>query len=386
MTTMTTTKDATTNAVSIARALAGEFRERAGDYDRTGEFPRENYDRMREAGYLRAIVPEELGGLGATLPEMARAQQELARGCASTALAVNMHLFQVGAAADGFRKSGANEAPLRRVANEGIVLGSAGAEAIVAGEWTTPTTAERRGDGYVLNGRKFFVSQASGMNVVRVNALDTETGELIVVAVPTNLDGVRIDPTWDTTGMRATASHELVLENVTVPESAVGARLAGKEPLRTPQYAAIMRWFYPMMSSVYLGVAEEARSLALRSLQKARNSNYRDASLTDAMIGEMEIAFVTAASARDNLTPQLVEATETADIVRLGLTLKQITVDNAIATVERAVAIAGGGAYFRKSPIERLARDVQAGRFHPPAAPVSQQIIGSRVREGAASG
>ena len=386
MTTMTSTEDAVRDAVSIARELAEEFRGRTADYDRTGEFPKENYDRMREAGYLRAIVPVELGGLGATLPEMALAQQELARGCASTALAVNMHQFQVGAAADGFRKSGANEAPLRRVANEGIILGSAGAEAIVAGEWTTPTTAEHRGDTYVLNGRKFFVSQASGMNVVRVNALDTETGELIVVAVPTNLDGVRIDPTWDTTGMRATASHELVLENVTVPETAIGARLAGKEPLRTPQYAAIMRWFYPMMSSVYLGVAAEARELALRSLQKARNSNYRDASLTDAMIGEMEIAFVTAASARDSLTPQLVEATETGDIVRLGLTLKQIAVDNAIATVEKAVAIAGGGAYFRKSPLERLARDVQAGRFHPPAAPVSQQIIGSRVREGVASG
>jgi alkylation response protein AidB-like acyl-CoA dehydrogenase len=385
MTTMTTTRDAVRDAVTIARELAGEFRERAAGYDRTGEFPQENYDRMREAGYLRAPVPEELGGLGATIPETARAQQELARGCASTALAVNMHLFQVGAAADGYRKTGANEVPLRRVASDGIVLGSAGAEAIVAGEWTTPTTAEHRGDSYVLNGRKFFVSQASGMNVVRVNALDTETGELIVVAVPMTVDGVRVDPTWDTTGMRATASHELVLENVTVPESAVGARLAGKEPLRTPQYAAIMRWFYPMMSSVYLGVAEEAREIALRSLQKARNSNFRDHALTDAMIGEMEIAFVTAASARDSLTLQIVEATETADIVRLGLTLKQIAVDNAIATVERAVAIAGGGAYFRKSPLERLARDVQAGRFHPPAAPVSQQIIGSRVREGAAS-
>jgi acyl-CoA dehydrogenase len=222
------------------------------------------------------------------------------------------------------------------------------------------------------------------MDVVRVNALDTETGELIVVAVPRNLDGVRIDETWDTTGMRATASHELVLENVTVPESAIGARLAGKEPLRTPQYAAIMRWFYPMMSSVYLGVAQEAREIALASLQKARNSNYRDAALTDAMIGEMEIAYVTAASARDQMTAQIAEATEPADIVRIGLTLKEIAVEQAIATVGKAVAIAGGSSYFRKSPLERLARDVQAGRFHPPSAPVAQQIIGSRVREAAA--
>jgi alkylation response protein AidB-like acyl-CoA dehydrogenase len=375
----------TKDPISIARDLAQEFQERAAEYDRTGEFPAENYDRMRATGYLRAPVPEELGGLGATLPEMARAQQELARGCASTALAVNMHLFQVGAARDGFVKTGANEAPLRRVADEGIVLGSAGAEAIVAGEWTTPTTAEKKNGNYVLNGRKYFVSQAPGMDVLRVNAMDLETGELIVVAVPTKLEGVRVDATWDTTGMRATASHEVVLEDVTVPESAVGARLPGKEPLRTPQYAAIMRWFYPLMSSVYLGVAEEARHHALQSLQKARNSNFRDGVLTDAMIGEMEIAYSTAAGVRNQLTARL-ENAEVEEVVSISLTLKEIVVEHAIETVEKAVAIAGGSAYFRKSPLERLARDVRAGRFHPPSAPVSHQIIGSRVREGVAGG
>jgi len=375
----------TTDVVEIARELGQEFRGRAAEYDRTGAFPTENYDRMREMGYLRAPVPVELGGLGATIPEMARAQQALARGCASTALAVNMHLFQVGAAADGYAKTGANEAALRRVATEGIVLGSAGAEAIVAGEWRTPTTAERRNGGYVLNGHKYFVSQATGMDVLRLNARDMETGEFIVVAVPRNAEGFEVLQTWDTTGMRATASHEVVLKDVQVPEAAVGARLAGWEPLRTPQYAAIMRWFYPMMASVYLGVAEEARELALRSLGKARNSSQRDPVLTDAMIGEMEIAYQTARSARDVLAQELAVEPGQAEVVQMGLVCKEIVVEHAIATVEKAVAISGGGAFFRKSPLERLARDVRAARFHPPSAPVAQQVIGSRVREGRAS-
>ncbi|HXK33798.1 MAG TPA: acyl-CoA dehydrogenase family protein [Dehalococcoidia bacterium] len=379
MTTQTTTSTRQ-DAVAIAQELAEEFRQRAAEYDRTGEFPKQNYDRMRKAGYLRAIVPEELGGLGATLPEMARAQQALARGCASTALAVNMHLFQVGAARDGYVKTGANEPALRRIAEQGIVLGSAGAEAIVAGAWTTPTTAVRQDGNYVVNGRKYFVSQAPGMDVLRVNAMDSETGEIIVLAVPASTPGVRVDETWDTTGMRATASHEVVLEDVTLPESAVAARLPGSEPLRTPQYAAILRWFWPLMSSVYLGVAEEARAIALGSLGKARNSALRDNVLTDAMIGEMELHFMTALSARDHLAPQLAEAPEPADVIRLGITLKEITVEHAIATVEKATAIMGGTSYFRKSPMERLARDARAGRFHPPSAPVAQQILGSRVR------
>ena len=75
--------------VGIARQLADEFRTRAAEYDRSGEFPIANYDRMREEGYLRALVPTELGGLVAVYLEMAQAQQALTRGCASTALAVN---------------------------------------------------------------------------------------------------------------------------------------------------------------------------------------------------------------------------------------------------------------------------------------------------------
>lgn len=93
------------DVAQIARALADEFRPGAADLDRTANFPEANYERLRQTGYLRAPVPLELGGLGCGVLAMSRAQQQLARGCASTALAVNMHLFQVGAAADGWRST-----------------------------------------------------------------------------------------------------------------------------------------------------------------------------------------------------------------------------------------------------------------------------------------
>jgi alkylation response protein AidB-like acyl-CoA dehydrogenase len=60
---------------------------------------------------------------------------------------------------------------------------------------------------------------------------------------------------------------------------------------------------------------------------------------------------------------------------------KEIVTARAIEVVDKAVEIAGGRAYFRKAPLERLARDVRAGRFHPPASPVSFQMAGERVRE-----
>jgi len=375
-----------TDVVGIAQALADEFRPRAAEYDRLGQFPAENYERMRQTGYLRALVPEELGGFGATLPEIARAQQALARGDASTALMVNMHQFQVGAGADGYRRKGLNEAALRRVAEEGIVLASAGAEAIVAGAWTTPTTAVREDGHYVVNGRKYFVSQADGMDMLRVNALDAETGEIVVIAVPRKADGVRVEPTWDTLGMRATVSHEVVLENVKVPETAAGARLPTASPVSAPEFANVMRWFLPLASSVYLGIAEEARAEAYASLGKGRNTSFRDEALTDVMIGQMETSYMTAVSVRDQAAAQLAEFPEDMQgAVAIGIACRQVVVENAIATVEQAMQIAGGTSYFRKSALERLWRDVQAGRYHPPAQPVSYQMVGQRMRERAAS-
>ena len=371
------------DVIGVATRLADEFRSRAAEYDRTGEFPAKNYERMREEGYLRALVPEELGGLGATLPEIARAQQAIARGCASTALAVNMHQFQIGTMVDAFRSGGPTEPFLRRVAAEGVVVGSNGAESIVAGEWETATTAEHKNGAYVINGRKFFCSQAPGMGVLRFLAKDVETGDTLLVTAPAKTPGLKIVETWDTTGMRATASHDIVFENMEVPEAAAGARLPGdvKEPLRWGPLPNLARWFLPLASSVYLGIAEEARDEAYKAIGTGINSANRHDVLTDVLVGEMEAAFMTARCVRDQLAAELATpGPDPQQMLATAILCKQIVVPQCVKVVEKAVELAGGRSYFRKSPLERLARDVRAGQFHPPSAPISYQIVGNRTR------
>lgn len=371
-------------AIDIAAQLAEEFRERAPEYDRSGNFPSENYERMRAQGYLRALVPVELGGLGAGIIEMSRAQQALARGCASTALAVNMHQFQVGFMADSWRKAQppAVEMALRRVAEDGIVLGSTGAEAIVPGVWTTPTTARREGEGYRIDGRKYFCSQAPGMDLVRVMARDVETDELLICGVPADADGVSIVDTWDTAGMRATASHDVVFEGVLIPDAAIGARLPAGEPMRTVPMAGVATWFLSLVSGVYLGIAEEARSEAYRNIGTGVNSSHREPALTDVLVGLMEADFLVARATRDEVVGRLDRDRSDYQAALADLVLcKEIVTEKAVSVVERAVQLAGGRAYFRKSPLERLARDVRAGRFHPPSAPQSFELAGERFRE-----
>lgn len=371
------------DVIKLAKELADEFRGRAAQYDQTGEFPAENYQRMRETGYLAAPVPVELGGSGADIVTMSRAQEELARGCPSTALAVNMHEFQVGTMAEGHRAGNAAFEPiLRRIAHEGIVIGSNGAESMVVGPWTTATTAEPKNGGYVINGRKFFCSQASGMDVLRFIARDTETDELLIVATGAKTEGLKVVETWDTTGMRATTSHDIVFENMMVPAAAVGARLAAGEPLRMAPVANIGRWFLPLVSGVYLGIAEEARAEAYKALGTGINSANRDQALTDVLIGEMEASLITARAVRDAIAAELNDPPkDPGTMLAKAVLCKEIVVSNAIATVEKAVEIAGGRSFYRKSPLERLARDVRAGKFHPPSAPMSFQIAGQRGRE-----
>src|SRR2546422_10474871 len=79
--------------VGLASELAEEFAERADEVDRSGRFPTENVERLRETGYLAMPVPVDLGGGGADLATVCQAQGVLAGGCASTALAINMHVF-----------------------------------------------------------------------------------------------------------------------------------------------------------------------------------------------------------------------------------------------------------------------------------------------------
>src|SRR5579859_5799960 len=84
----------------LTATLADRFAERAAEHDRDNSFPFENVRDMHEAGYLALTVPEEYGGLGANVLEFVLCQQRLAQGDGATALAVGMHLANVGRLAE----------------------------------------------------------------------------------------------------------------------------------------------------------------------------------------------------------------------------------------------------------------------------------------------
>jgi alkylation response protein AidB-like acyl-CoA dehydrogenase len=213
---------AETDADLFARAAAcgPTLDANAARHDREGSWVEASFAAVRDAGLLRIAVPTELGGDGATIRQVAMVQRELARHCGSTALASAMHQHVTAFTAWRHRRGlpGA-EATLRRIADDGIVVVSTG-----GGDFTHPAgSATKVEGGYRVSGRKSFVSQAPAGAVLSTMFPydDPAQGRRVLnMSVPFASEGVSIVQNWDTLGMRGTASHDVVFEDVSCPTSA----------------------------------------------------------------------------------------------------------------------------------------------------------------------
>ena len=154
--------------IELAAGLADEFAERAARYDEEESFPYENYARLRESGYSIMTIPEELGGLGATILARVKAQERLAEGCGATSLAINMHLNAVGLLVDIWRKfkDPKVEAKLQQIAAGRLICGGSASEADNAVPVLRPrATARRVEGGWAVSGRKIFGTQSIALDL-----------------------------------------------------------------------------------------------------------------------------------------------------------------------------------------------------------------------------
>src|SRR5690242_9440840 len=167
--------------MALARRLAGErFAPRADRHDRDASFPFDDYADLRSEGLLGLCVPERYGGLGADYETYCLVSEQLAQGNASTALTFNMHcltMLMMGLIADDMAMAPAarerheklRAVKFREVLEEGAFYGQPHSEPVEQGQTDTQlsvggrrfgTTARKVDGGYVVSGRKFFVSLA----------------------------------------------------------------------------------------------------------------------------------------------------------------------------------------------------------------------------------
>jgi acyl-CoA dehydrogenase len=365
----------------ISDAQVHELADRVGrvaapfeaEHDREASFVHEAYAEMGVSGYLRLAVPVELGGLGATWRQVVLAEERLGAWSGSAALAAAMHQYLVLVQRWRARRGAADAmAVLRRVAAEGLVLATSGGS-----DWVSPTTtAEPVDGGFVLDGRKTFCSQAPVAGVLSTSAVLGEPvpGAVVLHAgVPMSAPGVRVVETWDTLGMRGTASHDVVLERVFVPED----RVLGRRPfgvLAGPLLVAALH-FAPVAGAAYLGVARGAFDEAVR-VARARGRAATATRSVGEMAARLQVARWALLSAVEEVGDDPA-ADESA--LAVVMTAKRHAVVEARAVVDRALEVAGGGAFFRSSPLEQTYRDVRGGLFHPLTPEATLDLLGRRA-------
>src|SRR5215813_918923 len=244
-----------------ARRLAEDFATRAAAHDRDATDPFENYATLRDAGFHTLNIPTDLGGAGVGLFGWSLAAEELGQGCASTALSFNMHLSVVGPLMESPRvPREVKERLAKLVVQEAKLIGGNFSEPTTSGLVGTPTplTRARRVDrGWRITGRKAFASMIAAADYVMVMASPddaTAPTAAMLLLVPPEASGRRVEHVWDTLGMRATRSDAMVLEDCFVPDDGLLYRSDDIVPFRR----AGANWFWASYTPVYLGIGVAA--------------------------------------------------------------------------------------------------------------------------------
>ena len=369
--------------VNLAASLADDFATRAAQHDEEASFPHENYARLKETGYTVLIIPESLGGLGATLLERVKAQERLAQGCGATALAINMHFNVLGLLVDLHRKFKLPnvEEKLRRIASERLIVAGSGSEPDNAVINLRPrTTASRTKGGWIINGRKIFGTQSIAADMFFFEATweDAPEGTTILTCFidPRKTEGFGFKDDWNTMGMRSTQSRSSEFKEAFIPESAV---VLTRPISRSGRVTKVFAKAPFTIGAPYIGIAQAARDFTVEFMKDRKRfplkhpmshlpSVYNKVGEMDLLIEGARAAMYRAAGAVDSEHPQ--------SWSRRAVAARMIAIENSVKVVDLALRAVGGSSYFKRLPLERLFRDVRAGLYHPFDSDESLEFLG----------
>ena len=377
MTTMTTATDLLTDEM-LAR-----FDARAAGYDRENRFFDEDWDELRRSGYLLAAVPTEFGGSGLGLDEVARLQGRLAYYAPATAVAVNMHLYWTGVAADLLKTGDTSCRWMLERAADGEVFaaihGEAGNDIPLL---LSSAKAEKVPGGYAFTGHKIFGSLSPVWTLAGVHGMDMSdpaNPKVVHGFLPRDTSGYEIVETWDTLGMRATQSHDTVLDRAFVPDENIvlvcPAGFAGAGMFQVGVFA----WALMGFATVYLGAARRAFDITIDKMPKRTS-----VALTRSMahhpevqhnVSEMRISLDACEALLDKVTTDWATGVPHADWPVRLVGARHFIINQAYDIVDRAMDLSGGSAVFKTSRLEQIFRDVRMGRFHPGNTLLAHELI-----------
>ena len=369
----------------LSDEMLARFDSRAATYDRENRFFDQDFEELRQAKYLVLPLPSEFGGPGLTLPEVCREQRRLAYYAPATALAVNMHLYWVGVAADLWRRGDHSLGWILREAAAGEIFAAGHAE---RGNdipvLLSATKAERVEGGYRFTGHKMFGSLTPVWTRFGLHGIDTSdpTQPKVVHAfMPRESVGYNIKQTWDVLGMRATRSDDTILENTFIPDAYI-ARVVPPGGAGLDAFVlSIFAWALLGFGNVYYGLAKRALD---KSIASAKSKTSLGLTRSMAYHPEIQHAIAEMVIEMESIGPHLDRVAEDwaigvdhgAEWPSKIFAAKYHAVEGSWRVVDLGLDVTGGSGIFCSTGYERLVRDARLGRIHPSSAFLTHEVVG----------
>jgi alkylation response protein AidB-like acyl-CoA dehydrogenase len=361
---------------------------RAAGYDAENRFFVEDFEELRAAKYMRMPVPSQFGGGGMTLAQVCREQRRLAYHAPATALALNMHLYWAGVAADLWRRGDSSLEWILREAAAGEIFAAGHAESGNDVPVLLSTSkAERVEGGYRFSGRKQFGSLTPVWTRFGLHGMDTSDPghpKIVHAFMPRESKGYTIKATWDVLGMRATRSDDTILENVFVPDRYI-ARVVPAGAAGIDSFVlSVFAWALMAFANVYYGLAQRAFDL---SVTAAKSKGSMALSSSMAHHPEVQHAIAEMAIELESVGPHLEAIAQDwsngVDHAALWpakiFAAKYRAVEGSWRVVDLGLEVTGGQGIFRSAGYERLIRDARLGRIHPANSFLTHEVVAKTV-------
>ena len=369
----------TARIVEIAERLAREkLAPRAARYDREAANPVDSWRDLHAENLLACAVPVAHGGLGLDMPSYVEVIRALARGCASTAMTLHMH-STVMRFIDALGTDPQKRRYFTEVVGGGKLFGSWGSEPAVSLSRTflMETAIRSDGDGFVVDGVKYFCTMALGASQYMVwCALDGEADmgkALLQALVPADAPGIATDGKWDTLGMRGTYSPAVTLTGVRIPGDAVLGRPG------TATQVGVVEGFGLGYAAVYLGVAEAALAFALEYAKSRVVKPENVAVAQDPTVQRHLGGLVVHLEAARLVLRDAAARWEPADVAERGNLAnraKYLATEASLEVTSKVIQVVGGRGAYRDYPLERAFRDVRTATLMPPTMDRMLEAIG----------
>lgn len=342
----------------------------------------ETFDDIKAAGLPSFVIPVEYGGGGATLADASQVIRALAAADGSAALVLAMHYIHStrllgGAVSRFFAEFARNLAASNSMLNFAASEGRSGAPSRGG---APRTTATRVPSGWEINGSKGYVTGSIGLDFILVTAQHVDAddaSEVHTLLVPTSSPGVRIEETWDTIGLRGTASHDVLFDGVCVSDESV---VAAYDPNTSQdRFNAFYNYWSLLLASIHLGIATAARSTALAAAATPRRDGIpgtrHEQPWTRTHAANLELALLQAETLLDSA---LVRVGDSGGAVpALGPAIKMLVHGHATDAVDAASRLVGGASVWNESDLSRYYRDLRVALFNPP----NDDVVAERVAD-----